>query len=130
MSEQDVATVKAAYESFNQGDIPAVLATYHDQIEWIEPGGGSAPSGTFTGPDSVAQDVFAAVPENFDEFSVDIDEVEDQGDTVVGKGRFKGKNKGGAVLEAPFEHRNTMRDGKVVRFENKVDQDAWAAAWT
>jgi ketosteroid isomerase-like protein len=130
MSEQDVATVKAAYESFNQGDIPAVLATYDDQIEWIEPGGGSAPSGTFTGPDSVAQDVFAAVPENFDEFSVDIDEVEDQGDNVVVKGRFKGKNKGGAVLDAPFEHRNSMRDGKVVRFENNVDQDAWAAAWT
>ena len=130
MSEQDVATVKAAYESFNQGDIPAVLATYDDQIEWIEPGGGSAPSGTFTGPDSVAQDVFAAVPENFDDFSVDIDEVEDQGDTVVVKGRFRGKNKGGAVLDAPFEHRNTMRDGKVVRFENMVDQDAWAAAWS
>jgi uncharacterized protein len=130
MSEQDVATVKAAYESFNQGDIPAVLATYDDQIEWIEPGGGSAPSGTFTGPDSVAQDVFATVPENFDEFSVDIDEVEDQGDNVVVKGRFKGKNKGGAVLDAPFEHRNSMRDGKVVRFENNVDQDAWAAAWT
>jgi hypothetical protein len=129
MSEQDVATVKAAYESFNQGDIPAVLATYDDQIEWIEPGGGSAPSGTFTGPDSVAQDVFAMVPENFDEFSVDIDEVEDQGDVVV-KGHFKGKNKGGAVLDAPFEHRNTMRDGKVVRFENEVDQDAWAAAWS
>ena len=130
MSEQDVATVKAAYGSFNQGDIPAVLATYDDQIEWIEPGGGSAPSGTFTGPDSVAQDVFATVPENFDEFTVDIDEVEDQGDTVVVKGRFTGKNKSGAVLDAPFEHRNTMRDGKVVRFENKVDQDAWAAAWS
>jgi uncharacterized protein len=130
MSEQDVATVKAAYESFNQGDIPSVLATYDDQIEWIEPGGGSAPSGTFTGPNSVAQDVFATVPENFDEFSVDIDEVEDQGDTVVVKGRFKGKNKGGAALDAPFEHRNTMLDGKVVRFENKVDQDAWAAAWS
>ena len=130
MSEQDVATVKAAYGSFNQGDIPAVLATYDDQIEWIEPGGGSTPSGTFTGPDSVAQDVFATVPENFDEFSVDIDEVEDQGDTVVVKGRFTGKNKSGAVLDAPFEHRNTMRDGKVTRFEKKVDQDAWAAAWT
>ena len=130
MSEQDVATVKAAYESFNQGDIPAVLATYDDQIEWIEPGGGNAPSGTFTGPDAVAQDVFAAVPENFDEFSVDIDEVEDQGDTVVVKGRFTGKNKGGSVLDTPFEHRNTMRDGKVVRFENRVDQDAWAAAWS
>ena len=120
MSDQDVATVRAAYESFNEGNIPAVLAAYDDQIEWIEHGGGSAPSGTFTGPDSVAQDVFATVPENFD----------DRGDTVVVTGRFKGKNKSGVVLDAAFEHHNTMRDGKVVRFENKVDQDAWASAWS
>ena len=130
MSEQDVATVKSAYASFNQGDIPAVLTNYDQQIEWIEPGGGSAPSGTFTGPDSVAQEVFATVPENFDEFKAEADEFEEQGDTVVVKGRFTGRNKNGAVLDAPFEHRNTMRDGKVVRFENKVDQDAWAAAWS
>jgi len=130
MSEQDVATVKAAYEAFNRDDAAGVVAAYDDQIEWIEPGGGSAPSGTFTGPESVEQDVFGAVPENFDEFSVDVEDIEDQGDTIVVKGRFKGKNKSGAVLDAPFEHRNTMRDGKVVRFENNVDRDAWAAAWS
>ena len=130
MSEQDVATVRGAYESFNQGDIPAVLETYDEGIEWIEPGGGSAPSGTFTGPDSVAQDVFATVPENFDEFAAEIDELSEDGDTVVAKGRFTGKNKSGAVLDAPFEHRNTMSDGKLIRFENKVDQDAWAAGWS
>jgi ketosteroid isomerase-like protein len=130
MSEQDVATVRAAYDSFNQGDIPAVLAAYDDQIEWIEPGGGSAPAGTFTGPDSVAQDVFARVPANFDEFSAEAASFDDQGDTIVVTGRFTGKSKSGAVLDASFEHHNTMRDGKVVRFENKVDQDAWAAAWS
>jgi ketosteroid isomerase-like protein len=130
MSEQDVATVRAAYESFNQGNIPDVLAAYDDQIEWIEPGGGSAPSGTFTGADSVAQDVFATVPENFDEFSAEPENFDDRGDTIVVTGRFKGKNKSGAVLDAPFEHHNAMRDGKVVRFENKVDQAAWAAAWS
>jgi uncharacterized protein len=130
MSEQDVATVRAAYESFNQGDIPGVLAAYDDQIEWIEPGGGSAPSGTFTGADSVAQDVFATVPENFDEFSAVPENFDDQGDTIVVTGRFKGKNKSGAVLDAPFEHHNTVRDDKVVRFENKVDQAAWTAGWS
>ena len=130
MSEQDVATIRAAYESFNQGNIPDVLAAYDDQIEWIEPGGGSAPSGTFTGPDSVAQDVFATVPENFDEFSAEPENFDDQGDTIVVTGRFKGKNKSGAVLDAPFEHYLTMRDGKVIRCENKVDQAAWAAGWS
>jgi ketosteroid isomerase-like protein len=131
MSDQDLATVRAGYENFNKQNIPGALAAYDDQIEWIEPGGGSAPSGTFTGPDSVAQQVFGAIPENFDEFSAEVDEFEDQGDTIVAKGRFTGKNKNGAVLDVPFEHHSTMRDGKVVRFENKVlDQDAWASAWS
>ena len=46
------------------------------------------------------------------------------------KGRFKGKNKGGAELDAGFEHVFEMRDGKVIRFENKPDDaEAWAAGW-
>jgi ketosteroid isomerase-like protein len=129
MSEQDVATVRGAYENFNQGNIPGVLASYHEEIEWIEPGGGSAPAGTFNGPGNIAEQVFSKVPETFDDFSVEIDDVEDQGDTVVVKGRFKGKSKSGAELDASFEHVNEMKDGKVVRFENKVDAEAWAAGW-
>src|SRR3954453_21307393 len=108
MSEQDVETVRTAYDSFNKGDIPGVLATYDDQIEWSEPGGGNAPSGTFNGPDAVAQNVFAKVPETFDEFAAQTDEFDDQDGTVVVKGRFKGKNKSGADLDAPFEHINEV----------------------
>lgn len=130
MSEQDVETVRSAYESFNKGDIPGVLATYDANIEWNEPGGGNAPAGTFNGPDQVAQEVFSKVPETFDEFAAETDEFDDQDGTVVVKGRFKGKNKSGAELDAPFEHINEVKDGKVVRFENKVDQDAWAAGWS
>ncbi|MGH2956538.1 MAG: nuclear transport factor 2 family protein [Solirubrobacterales bacterium] len=130
MSEQDVATVRSTYDNFNQGNIPGVLEIYDEQIEWTEPGGGNAPSGTFKGRDEVAAKVFGPVPENFDEFSVEIDDVEDQGETVVVKGRYKGKNKNGAELDAPFEHINELKDGKLVRFESKVDAEAWAAGWS
>ena len=47
MSEQDVSTMRNAYEAFNRADIPAVLEAFDPQIEWHEPGGGSAPQGTF-----------------------------------------------------------------------------------
>ena len=41
------------------------------------------------------------------------------------------KNKGGAVLDTGFEHVFDMRDGKVIRFENKPDDaEAWIAGWT
>jgi uncharacterized protein len=130
MSDQDVELVRTGYDSFNKGDIPGVLANYDENIEWIEPGGGNAVSGTFHGPNEVAEKVFATVPENFEDFGVDIDSIDDQDGTVIVKGRFKGKNKSGAELDAPFEHINEVKDGKVVHFENKVDQDAWAAGWS
>ena len=55
MSQQDVQTVRSAYDAFNRQDIPAVLATYDDAIEWTEAGGGRAPAGTFRGPEAVAR---------------------------------------------------------------------------
>ena len=97
---------------------------------WVEPGGGNAPSGTFHGPQSVGDDVFSAVPEHFEEFTAVAEDFDDQGERVVVTGRFKGKAKSGAELDAPFEHVNVMKDGKIVRFENNVDQDAWTAAWS
>jgi ketosteroid isomerase-like protein len=55
---------------------------------------------------------------------------EDQGETVVVTGRFQGKAKSGADLDAPFEHVWEFDDGKVKRFNNKVEQEAWTAAWS
>ena len=130
MSEQDVATVRSSYEAFNRGDIPEVLATYQPDIEWIEPGGGNAPSGTFNGTDQVQQEVFGKVPENFGEtFSAQADEFKDEGDKVVVSGRFKGQHTSGADLDARFEHVADMKDGKIARFENKPLIEAWTKGW-
>jgi ketosteroid isomerase-like protein len=130
MSEQDVQTVRKSYEAFNRGDIPAVVASYQQDIEWIEPGGGGAPSGTFHGVDEVQQMVFGKVPENFGEnFQVEADDFSDEGDKVIVHGHFKGQHKSGEALDAEFEHVAQMKDGKIARFENKPDQGAWAKGW-
>jgi uncharacterized protein len=68
MSAEDVQTMRKAYDAFNRGDIPAVVEAFQSEIQWTEPGGGRAPAGTFNGPDSVANDVFSTVPENFEQF--------------------------------------------------------------
>jgi hypothetical protein len=62
MSQEDVKTMQDAYDAFNRGDIPAVTETQTSDIEWNEPGGGRAPQGTFSGPESVANNVFSTVP--------------------------------------------------------------------
>jgi ketosteroid isomerase-like protein len=129
VSQQDVQIVRDGYEAFNRKDIPAVLARYDESIEWTEAGGGRAPAGTFRGPEAVAQQVFGAVPANFTEFRVDVDQYIDASDHVVVVGRFRGTAKSDALLDAPFVHVQQMRNGKITRFRNYVDASAWARAW-
>ena len=129
MSEQDVETIRGAYDAFNSGNPGGVLERLDAEVEWIEPGGGNAPAGTFTGPQSVGQDVFSAIPQQFEEFKAEPENFDDQGDTVVVTGRFKGKSKGGTELDAPFEHDFEMQGGKVARFQNKGEGN-WTDAWS
>src|SRR5712692_10769454 len=126
MSANDVDTIRTAYEQFAEHDAAALLAKLDPRVEWVEGGGGDSPAGRFIGPDAVASGVFAVIVANFDEYHVDPSEYIDQGSRVVVKGRFTGKNESGAELDTGFEHIFDMRDGKVVRFENKPDDDkAW-----
>jgi ketosteroid isomerase-like protein len=99
-------------------------------IEWNEPGGGRAPSGAFRGPQSVGNDVFSAVPENFEAFTAEPDRFfEAFGDHVDVTGQFRGKPKSGRDMTAGFAHVWQMRDGKTARFHNYVDAAAWAEGW-
>jgi len=129
VSQQDVTTMRGAYDAFNRADIPGVLAAFDPQIEWVEPGGGNAPQGTFHGAESVGNDVFATVPANFDEFQAQPDQFIDAGDHVVVVGRFRGRSKSGQQFDLPFAHVWAMRGGKATRFHNYLQADAWAKAW-
>jgi ketosteroid isomerase-like protein len=125
-----VQTLRAAYEAFNRADIPAVLGAFDEQIEWMEPGGGKAPRGTFRGSQSVANDVFSAIPAHYDEFQCQPESFMDAADgRVVVSGRFRGRSKGGQALDAPFVHVWQMRGGKAAKFEHYVDAEPWARAW-
>jgi ketosteroid isomerase-like protein len=130
MSEENVELVRGAYADFNDGNVPGVLGRFDQNVEWIEPGGGNSAVGTFTGPEAVGNDVFGTVPENFEEFSSEPEDFRDEGDRVIVTGRFKGKANSGTELDAPFQHDWEVKDGKVTRFENKPDIEAWTAAWS
>jgi uncharacterized protein len=101
MSEQDVETVRGGYDAFNSGNIDGVLEQLDPDVEWIEPGGGNAPSGTFRGPGSVGNDVLGTVPQYFDEFTAEPENFDDQGDRVVVTGRFKGRRRAARTWTRP-----------------------------
>jgi len=129
MTQQDVNTMRTAYDAFNQGDIPGALSAFDAQIEWNEPGGGRAPRGTFHGSESVGNDVFSTVPANFDEFRAEPDQFIDADDHIVVVGHFRGKAKSGEQFDVPFAHVWAMRNGKAGSFHNYPQADAWAKAW-
>lgn len=130
MSVQDVSTMRNAYEAFNRADIPAVLEAFDPQIEWHEPGGGSAPQGTFHGRESVANDVFARVPEHFDEFEAQQDAFIDAAEHLVVVGSFRARSKADHEMHARYAHVWQMRDGKAVSFRNHVEAARWAEGWS
>jgi len=130
MAEQDVTTMRNAYEAFNRADIPAVLEALDPQIEWHEPGGGHAPRGTFQGARSVVNEVFATVPEHFEQFEAQPERFIDAGEYLVVVGTFRGTPRAGGQLEAPYAHVWKMRGGKAVSFHNHVEAAPWAQGWS
>ena len=127
MSEEDVSTLRRAYEAFNRGDIEAVVQDFDPQIEWHELEGNPQAAGIFRGTDAVVNEVFATVPEHWEEFEADPHDFIDAGEHIIVTGHFRGRPKGdGGTLDAHFAHVWRMRDGKAVHFTNYADTMMWA----
>ena len=105
MSEQDVDTLRRTYEAFNRGDLDEVFKAFDPQIEWHELEGNPQAAGLFRGTDAVANEVFATVPEHWEEFEADPHDFIDAGEHIIVTGHFRGRPKGdGGPLDAHFAH--------------------------
>lgn len=114
--------VEEAYGAFGRGDIPGLLELLSEQIDWNVPE--AVPhGGHFEGREGVGG-FFQGLGERWEDFDVQIDEVIDGGDTVVGEGRARGNLKGTGEASYGFTHVFTVEDGQVVRFREYVDPDA------
>jgi uncharacterized protein len=118
MSQQDVDTIKGAYDAFARQDIEGLMGAFDDAIEWDVPD--SVPwGGSYRGKDEVGR-FFATLPEHLDELNVEPQEYYDAGDRVVATGRHHG-NVGGEPFETRFAMVWTMSGGKAVAFREYSD---------
>jgi ketosteroid isomerase-like protein len=124
-----VPIVRRAYEAFARGDMDAVVADMHPEIEWHQ-AQGLPHGGLYRGLDEVRRNVFDPLDRDWwSEFSADPDEYVDGGDQVVVIGRYRGFAKEtGKRLDVPFVHIWTLRDGKAVRFRQFLDTAGWIEA--
>jgi ketosteroid isomerase-like protein len=119
MTAKDV--IDKAYRAVAVGDIPAFLGLLDDKVEWTEAAGFPL-AGTYHGPQAVLEGVFTRLGSEWDGFKVEASQLVAEGDEVVGLGTYSGTYKAtGKSFSARFAHVWTVKDGKVVRFEQIVD---------
>jgi ketosteroid isomerase-like protein len=115
---------KKGYEDFNKGNIEAVLPLFDPQIEWNASNGFPyvTGDGIYTGPNAVAQEIFAQMPKHFDNFHIDIQELFACGEKVVMVGYYTGAWKAtGKKFKANATHVWTVKDGTLTHFFQAVD---------
>jgi uncharacterized protein len=118
---QNTDAINGAYQAFASGDVPSIVAIVDDGADWVCPA--SLPQGgSFKGPDGAAQ-FFQGLGESWQELNVELDDLLDAGDHVIGVGRGSGTLKDGDSAGYAFTHLFTMRDGKIAAFHEYADPD-------
>jgi hypothetical protein len=122
--------VKALYDAFGKGDVPAVLGAFDPEIQWSEAENFLYADGNpYAGPQAVAEGVFQRIVSDVENFAVLPERFVEGGDTVVVEGRYRGTMKAtGTPVDAQFAHVWQLRDGKVVRFQQYTDTKQWSEA--
>jgi ketosteroid isomerase-like protein len=120
MSQQNVDFVASAIDRWNDGEW-FMADVYDPELEWLPHR--SVTEGTYRGIDGIRR--FAEdTREHFDRFELDY-ELVDLGEQVLSWGmvRFRARQSG-IESEIPFGGLVTLRDGKIVRWEDLGSKEA------
>ena len=124
MSQEKVQAMRRLYDAFNSGDLDTFEQGVGRGIQWNEADNslyaGGNPYRSFA---AVRDGVFAPTARDFDNFRVDLEQLIDAGDHVIGTGRYRGKCKAtGQELSTPCCHLlHVDRDGKLDRVQEYAD---------
>lgn len=127
----NVAVVDGLYQAFVKGDVPAVLAVMDANIVWNEAENFPyADRNPYIGPEAVLNGVFARIGAEWEYFNLtDIQLHDMSGNMVLATLRYKGKHKTtGKVIDSQTAHLWTLRDGKIVAFQQFTDTKQAAGA--
>ena len=122
--EDNRAVVNAMYQSFSKGDVPSVLAVLDDKVIWMEAEGNAYADGNpYIGPDAVLKGIFTRIGDDYEFFNLkNIKLHEMANDQVLATLRYDAKLKdNGAMIDAQAAHLWTLKNGKVVAFQQYVD---------
>lgn len=123
MATTNMSIIDGLYKAFAVGDIPTVLGSMDSNIAWNEAEGNAYADGNpYIGPDAVLNGVFGRIMQEHEYFNLkDIELYEMLNDKVLATLRYDAKYKEGQAYNAQVAHLWTLKDGKIVAFQQYVD---------
>jgi len=122
-SEDNVKTIRSAYEAFARRDIPSVLELLADDVDWAsEVASTEIPWwGIRHGKDEAA-DFFTRLGEEAEVLEFTPLVVIGDGDDVLAVVRYRAKSRStGKIAEMDIHHQWRVRDGKVAYYRGSED---------
>ena len=119
----NLTIVDNLYKSFAKGDVPSVLAAMDSDIIWNEAEGNKYADGNpYKGPEAVLHGVFGRILAEHEYFTLDAIQLHEMANNqVLATLRYKAKHKNGNEYNAQVAHFWTLKDGKVIAFQQYVD---------
>jgi ketosteroid isomerase-like protein len=128
---QNTTIVQDAYAAFLRGDVAAVLAVVDDAVTWQGVTGAHADvpmAGVRHGRDEVAR-FFQQVADHITFSRFEPQSYVAQGDRVVALGHYTGRTSAGGDFDSDFAMIFTLRNGRIVEFQEFLDVAQFNAAW-
>ena len=132
MEQSTLATIEEAYAAFSRSDIPALLDTLADGVDWLIPGPPNILP--YAGPRRGRQQVAAFFESLHDTEEIELfranDFIEGE-DEVIVLGDYRARVKStGRILSLQWVHVLTLSNGKIDRLRGFFDTAAAVAAHT
>ncbi|KUO54235.1 MAG: hypothetical protein APF78_01525 [Sphingomonadales bacterium BRH_c3] len=123
MASSSKALIEGIYSAFAAGDMAEFTGALAPDVIWNEAENYPyADRNPYRGAEQILEGVFGRTAEDWDDFSVHMDDIIDGGDRVVALGRYKATHKrSGMPLDVQAAHVWTVENGKVVRFQQYID---------
>jgi ketosteroid isomerase-like protein len=125
-AEDNTAVIDQLYQAFANGDIPGALANMDPNIEWNEAESFPYADGNpYIGPQAIVDGVFARIGAEWEYWNLtEIELHEVSNNKVLATLRYQAKYKeNGAIIDAQTAHFWTLKDGKIIRFQQYTDTD-------
>jgi ketosteroid isomerase-like protein len=115
MSQENVETLRRAYEAYNRGGLDGLAEFWHPDINWRAAEGALDDVGLMEGRDAL-RDYYRQWEETFEKLRMEVEELIDAADQVVALVRGIGQMKDSdAEIDIRYAIVFTTRDGKIAR---------------